>query len=128
MIQVTCAIIIKDDLILAVQRSGTMKMPFKWEFPGGKIEEQEDETLCIQREIKEELNVDIKILDRLSPAVYNYGTFSIKLIPFIATIISGELMLQEHQAHRWLTPDELLDLDWAEADVPVVQEFLKRNT
>ncbi|KEO71657.1 (deoxy)nucleoside triphosphate pyrophosphohydrolase [Anditalea andensis] len=128
MIKVTCAIIIKHDLILAVQRSGKMKMPFKWEFPGGKVEEQEDETLCIQREIKEELNVEIRILDRLSPATHDYGTFTIQLIPFIATIISGELLLQEHQAHRWLTKDELWDLDWAEADVPVVQEFLTRNT
>jgi 8-oxo-dGTP diphosphatase len=125
MIHVLCAIIYIDTKILVAQRSKKMKLPLKWEFPGGKLEGNESEIDCIKREIKEELNIEIEILRRLSSSDYDYGTFKIKLIPYLANYISGNIKLSEHNDYRLLDKSELLNLDWAEADIPIVEEFLK---
>lgn len=124
-IKVTCAIITIDEKILAVQRSRQMSLPMKWEFPGGKIEPAETEMECIQREIREELNIEIKMLDRLLPSIHCYPTFTIELIPYTANYVSGELRLKEHNSYVLLNRDKLDTLDWAEADIPIVQEVMK---
>ena len=125
MINVTCAIILIDSKILVTQRSEKMKLPLKWEFPGGKLELDESEVDCVMREIKEELNIEIEVLNKLSNSIFDYGTFKINLIPFIANYISGEILLSEHKDYKLLDKIELLNLDWAEADLPIVEEFLK---
>lgn len=124
-IDVTCAIIIIDNKILATQRSEKMKLPLKWEFPGGKLEQNESEIACIKREIKEEINIDVEVLKKLSSSIYDYGTFKINLIPFLAKHIFGEIKLAEHKEYKLLEKEELLSLDWAEADLLIVEEFLK---
>ena len=124
-IQVTCAIIHFGNKILAVQRSETMKLPLKWEFPGRKIEHGESEVDCIKREILEELNIDIKIMGKLTPVLHQYPTFKINLIPFVAEYVSGELILKEHADHVFMKKDELEYLDWAEADMPIVKEVVE---
>lgn len=125
MINVTCAIILFDNQILVTQRSEKMKLPLKWEFPGGKLEENESDIDCIKREIKEELNIEIEVLKSLSNSIYDYGTFKINLIPFISNYVSGEIVLSEHKDYKLLDKSELSYLDWAEADLPIVEEFLK---
>lgn len=125
MINVTCAIIFFDNQILVTQRSEKMKLPLKWEFPGGKLEENESEIDCIKREIKEELNIEIEVLKSLSNSIYDYGAFKINLIPFIANYLSGEIRMTEHKDYRILDKSELSLLDWAEADISIVEEFLK---
>lgn len=125
MLHVTCAIILFKNKILVTQRSEYMKLPLKWEFPGGKLEKGENEEHCIVREIKEELNINISPLKKLSNSIHDYGSFKINLIPFIAEYISGEIELSEHKAYKLLDKNELLSLDWAEADLPIVEELLK---
>lgn len=127
MINVTYAIIMFEEKILVAQRSEKMKLPLKWEFPGGKLEDNEDEIHCIKREIKEELNIEIEIVTKLLNSIYDYGSFEINLIPFLAKYLSGNLILTEHKAYRLLERSELLALDWAEADLPIVEELLKFN-
>ena len=83
MINVTCAIIVFNGKILVTQRSEKMILPLKWEFPGGKLEENENDIDCVKREIKEELNIEIEVLKQLSNSIYDYGTFKINLIPFL---------------------------------------------
>ena len=124
MINVTCAIIIKDGKFLVTQRSATMKLPLKWEFPGGKLEEGESEVDCIKREIKEELNIEIDVIQKMKNSIHDYGTFKINLIPFIANYISGAIMLSEHANYMLLQKSELLNLDWAEADLPILNELI----
>ena len=121
---VTCAIIKFDDKILAVQRSETMKLPLKWEFAGGKIEVGESEIDCIKREVFEELNIKIEVKERLTPITHQYPNFKIKLIPFTAEYLSGELILKEHADSVLVNKKELINLDWAEADLPILQEYL----
>jgi len=124
-ITVVCAVIKINGKVLATQRSQNMSLPLKWEFPGGKLEENEDEISCIKREIKEELNIEIDVKNQISNSIYDYGTFKINLIPFIADYISGDILLLEHKDYKLLDNTELLNLDWAEADKPIVEEFLK---
>lgn len=123
-IPVACAIIYFDDKVLVVQRSKTMKHPLKWEFPGGKIEQSETEIDAIKREIFEELDIQIKIKVRLTPVLHQYPNLKIKLIPFIAEYLSGELILKEHAKYVLANKKELIYFDWAEADLPILKEFL----
>lgn len=125
MINVTCAIIKIDNKILVTQRSEKMKSPLKWEFPGGKLEDNESELDCIKREIREELHLEIEVLERLSSSIFDYGAFKINLIPFIANYISGDIVLTEHKDYKLIDKSELINLDWADADIPIVEEFLK---
>ena len=125
MINVICAIIFFNNKILVAQRSEVMKLPLKWEFPGGKLEDGESEIDCIKREIKEEINIDIEVLEKLSNSIFDYGDIKINLIPFISTYVTGEIILSEHKDYKLLDKTELLNLDWAEADLPILKEFLK---
>jgi 8-oxo-dGTP diphosphatase len=127
MITVTCAIILKNDKILVTQRSERMKLPLKWEFPGGKLEFGESETDCVLREVREELGIEIEVVERLSNNVHDYGTFCINLIPFISKYQRGDIYLKEHADYKWLTKNELETLDWAEADLPIVFGLLKKE-
>lgn len=127
-IQVACAIIENGGKVLSTQRSESMSLPLKWEFPGGKINDGENPTECLKRELYEELGIDAMIGRPLSPVNHHYPTFSVTLYPFICTIICGEITLHEHAALAWLAPGELHMLDWAEADLPVLaiyREILK---
>jgi 8-oxo-dGTP diphosphatase len=99
-------------------------MPLKWEFPGGKLENGEDPAACLVREIREELGVEVRILEILSPVIHDYGTWTIELIPFICEITGGTFVLLEHKDIRWNDPRELLLLDWPDADIPVIHEYL----
>ena len=125
MLRVTCAIIFHENKILVTQRGPAMMQPGKWEFPGGKIESGETEEDCMLRELQEELSISVELIGRLKDCIHDYGDFQITLIPFLANYESGTLTLAEHMNYLWLTPDQLNTLDWAPADVEVVEEVLK---
>lgn len=124
MLQVTCAIIEHNNKVLICQRSTTMKLPMKWEFPGGKIELDESMEECLQREIKEELGMIITTGRALTEVKHQYPDFSICLYPFICKWEYGEVFPAEHTQAIWVDPSELLNYDWAEADLPIVREYL----
>ncbi|MGM1055729.1 MAG: (deoxy)nucleoside triphosphate pyrophosphohydrolase [Bacteroidota bacterium] len=127
-LKVSCAIIEKDGLVLCAQRSEKMHLPLKWEFPGGKIEKNERPEACLKREIREELGIEIDILQQLPTFEHSYSeNFSIELFPFRCKTLSAEIHLAEHKQIKWLSLEELKDLDWAEADVPVVEHFIKNS-
>src|SRR5690606_4366309 len=123
MIQVVCAVIIKEDKILIAQRSEKMKLPLKWEFPGGKLEKGENEEEAIVREIREELNIEIFPSQRISSHVHDYGSLKIKLIAFLCTYISGELRLLEHKDVKFVPLELLTEYDLAEADLPIIEKL-----
>ncbi|WP_293944775.1 MULTISPECIES: (deoxy)nucleoside triphosphate pyrophosphohydrolase [unclassified Sphingobacterium] len=124
MLQVTCAIIEHANKILICQRSASMKLPLKWEFPGGKIETGESKEDCLRREIEEELNIDITIRKVLTMVEHHYADFSLQLYPFVCSLQSGEVKALEHAQAIWVAIDQLLDYDWAEADLPIVNEYI----
>lgn len=128
MLLVTCAVICNPQhQILAVQRSGRMRMPLKWEFPGGKVEAGETEEEALIREIQEELGLTIQLGKRMQPVNHDYGDLAICLVPYWARIAAEEPRLVEHAAYRWMLPERLRDLDWAEADIPVVRQIQEGN-
>lgn len=126
-IHVTCAIIERDGFVLAAQRSATMSLPLKWEFPGGKIRVEESPEECLRREIAEELDVVIAVCKLLSTSTHAYPTLTVTLYPFICTIVAGEITLHEHAAVIWLPPEKLHQLDWAEADLPVLAAYCQQR-
>ncbi|MCE7054743.1 (deoxy)nucleoside triphosphate pyrophosphohydrolase [Algoriphagus sp. AGSA1] len=122
---VTCAVLFSGQKVLCAQRSSTMPLPGLWEFPGGKIEEGESPEECLNREVREELGISIDIVRPMDPSEYSYtpGTL-IHLLPFICCWAGGELTLTEHQAVKWSGKEELMTLEWAPADMPIVEELL----
>jgi len=126
-IHVSCAIIERDGRVLAAQRSRSMSMPLKWEFPGGKIREGERPESCLKRELVEEMGVRVSVGAALPTTTHRYPSFTITLYPFVCSICSGEITLHEHAACAWLPPEELASLDWAEADHPVLESYIEHR-
>lgn len=128
MIEVCCAIIRSGSKFLAVQKGSASSHPMKWEFPGGKIHVDETPENCIVREIKEELGIEIRILEQLNLITFSYPDKSILLIPFLCEIDSGEIMLTEHVGIKWFDFQEWHTMDWVEADAELIlknKELLK---
>jgi len=109
---------------MAAQRAAHMDLPGCWEFPGGKVEEGESPESCLIREILEELSINIRITGALTPVIHTYPGKTIQLLPFLATWDSGTIRLAEHAQLRWLGREELLSVDWAPADLPIVHDLL----
>lgn len=127
-LHVTCALICRGNEVLCTQRSATMSLPLKWEFPGGKMEPGEDAEACIVREIEEELNLHIKVIRRAPVVRHLYRKDRVlELIPFVAKVSHGNMQLLEHAQARWCTAGQLPGLDWAEADVLVVKWWLENG-
>jgi len=125
MIKVSCAVILnKDGEILVAQRSANMSMPLKWEFPGGKLENNETAEVCLHRELMEELNIEVQIIEQLPSNLHAYSNLTIELIPFLCKYLKGAMLLKEHAQIEWVHSTELLALDWADADVPIVKNYL----
>jgi 8-oxo-dGTP diphosphatase len=123
-IHVACAVIEHDGMILAAQRSETMSLPLKWEFPGGKLESGETPEACLVREVREELAIGIFLGRALPVTTHSYETFTVTLYPFICAPDDGVMTLQEHRAMAWMEPEQMFTLDWAEADLPVIASYL----
>lgn len=123
MLEVSAAIIRKDDRVLIAQRGRDKSLGLKWEFPGGKIESNETPEESLIREIKEELNIDIEIEEFFAENIHEYQSGKIKLIAFLARWKSGDIKLAEHEQIKWVKVDELNAYDFATADLPFVEKL-----
>lgn len=122
-VRVPCAVIEHNGKVLAGQRSEFLSFPLKWEFPGGKQEENETDEETLEREIIEELGVRIQIIHKLPVTVKDQGWREIILVPFVCNLITQDITLTEHEQIMWLEPDDLSSLDWTEADLGVIQSY-----
>ena len=117
------AAIIKDgEKIFATQR-GYGEFKDGWEFPGGKKEPDETLEEALLREIREELDTAIKIDYLLDTIEYDYPTFHLTMHCFLCTVLSGNLILREHEAARWLTKEQLWSVDWLPADLVLIKKL-----
>lgn len=114
-----------EPVIFATQR-GYGDFKGGWEFPGGKIEEGETPRQALVREVMEELETEIAVGELLDTIEYDYLTFHLSMDCFWAEILSGDLVLKEHEAARWLTREELDSVEWLPADVTLVEEIRGR--
>lgn len=126
MINVVCAVVCDEQgRVMACRRGPGQSMAGKWEFPGGKVEPGEGEVAALQRELREELSCELEVGRRMLPVEHRYPDFGIRLIPYhCRRIDAGACQLHEHDALRWVTLDQLAELDWADADVPVWRQLL----
>lgn len=116
MIQVTCALLIHEGKVLITQNGAESAHPFQWEFPGGKINPEETAKACIIREIKEELELDIVVIEDLVAVEHDYGIKKIILIPFVCSIAGGSLKLNNHIDKKWIAFSDLKEVDFSAAD------------
>lgn len=127
-LRVVCAIIEKDGRILAAKRGPAQSHSGFWEFPGGKINDNEDSKDAIVREIHEELGLDIAVMNRQASATFAYPDKTVTLIPFLCEIESGSPVLLEHDEIRWIDKDESLSLPWLPPDVVIAQKYWKQQS
>ena len=128
-IEVVAGIIYCKNQILCAQRPKN-KLHYiseKFEFPGGKIEEGETQKEALKREILEELNISTKIKSLFMKVVHEYPDFELTMHTFICEVETKELTLVEHIDQKWLTTEELKTLDWAAADIPIVNKLVSNG-
>lgn len=111
-----------EPIIFATQR-GYGEFKDGWEFPGGKIEEGETPKEALKREIREELETEIAVGELLDTIEYDYPAFHLSMDCFWAEIVSGNLILKEHEAARWLSKEELDSVEWLPADVSLIEKI-----
>ena len=119
-INVTGAVLVKDDRILAAQRGPEMSLSGYWEFPGGKIEQGETPEESLARELKEELLCDATVGEHVTTTEHEYDFGIVVLSTYYCTLNDSEPKLTEHAEIRWITPNEMKNLNWAPADIPAV--------
>ncbi|MBN7793838.1 (deoxy)nucleoside triphosphate pyrophosphohydrolase [Microbacterium esteraromaticum] len=124
MVHVVGAIIIRDGLILAAQRGVGRQLAGMWEFPGGKVETGEAPATALAREIREELNMDVRVDSHFDTTIHSYPFARVTLDTYFAEIASGTPVASEHAELRWCTANDLEELIWAPADVPAVHKLL----
>ena len=123
---VVAAVIKREGKILCVQRAEHEReyVSLKWEFPGGKVEVGESREEALVREIREELSVDIEISEFFMTVEHTYPDFHLVMHVYRCYLTEGEVILNEHVDMKWLKVDELYQLDWAEADIPIVKRLM----
>jgi 8-oxo-dGTP diphosphatase len=121
-VKVVAAIIVDDNKVFATQR-GYGDFKGGWEFPGGKIELGETPQEALVREIKEELETEIEVGELFDIVEYDYPTFHLSMNCYLCTIKSGDLVLTEHKASRWLTKDTIHTVNWLPADQGLIQKL-----
>ncbi|MBO5474307.1 MAG: (deoxy)nucleoside triphosphate pyrophosphohydrolase [Lachnospiraceae bacterium] len=128
-IRVTAAIIcdnMENPTRIFATAKGYGELKGQWEFPGGKLEEGESSEEALKREIREELDTEIQIGELIHTIEYDYPAFHLSMDCFLALVQSGELVLKEAEAARWLTKEELYDVQWLPADLSLIAILEKR--
>ena len=126
--RVTAAILVNNDRILIAQRRGTDKLAGKWEFPGGKIENNETPEQCLIREMKEEFDIDVVIGGLFGESTYRYETETVQLLAYHTTWNGGNFSLKVHAAIRWVSLIQLHEFEFAPADKPFVEKLQQSVT
>lgn len=121
-IEVVAAIIMEEGKVFATQR-GYGEFKDGWEFPGGKMEKGETPEQALFREIKEELDTEINIGELFDIVEYDYPDFHLTMHCYLSTVKSGDLVLKEHEAAKWLSRDTLNSVDWLPADKGLIEKL-----
>ena len=124
--KVVCGIIFKDDLVLICRRKREKSLGGYWEFPGGKVEDDESYEESLLRELIEELNLKVEIKEHFFNTVHHYDKGSIELISFICETENIAIESTDHDLLEWVEVDDLLNWKLAPADIPIAKELIRR--
>ncbi|MEP4149463.1 MAG: NUDIX domain-containing protein [Halioglobus sp.] len=125
-INVSAALILKDSRVLAARRGPGKHLEGYWEFPGGKLEENETAEDCLERELAEEFGISSTVGAYIGESVYDYGEKIVRLLGFEVRHTAGDFELVDHDEIRWLDIEQLTDVKWAPADIPLVEQYEAR--
>jgi len=123
-LSVTCAVISRNKKVFAALRGQNQFLAGHWEFPGGKLEDGESLFDCIVREMDEELKMSVLPTKVLPHVYYDYGEFKVELYPVLCNVKDEFYELGEHENAGWFHRDELQQLKWAQADLPIVRQLI----
>jgi 8-oxo-dGTP diphosphatase len=123
MITVTAAILVKNSKILIAKRRPAARLPNKWEFPGGKIEQGETPEQCLKRELKEELEIEVTVGNYIEESIYRYDFGTVRLLFYRVYWNGKSIVSKDHQEVRWVSLDDLREMDFAAADVSFVDKL-----
>lgn len=125
--RVTAAIIKKDNKILIARRAANKHLAGYWEFPGGKIEDNETPEICLKRELNEELGITVNVGNFFMENQHDYGTKIILLQAYLCELISGSIVLRDHDKFEWVVKSDLSNFNFAPADIPFVKALHAEN-
>ena len=124
---VSCAVIVREGMILVANRSSNLSNGGRWEFPGGKPKENELPQDCVVRRVQEELNLNIQVVDKFQPFMVSVDSNKeFNIHPFVAQIVDGSVELSHHSRAEWFMPMQLMGLAWPESDLPIIEEIVGR--
>jgi 8-oxo-dGTP diphosphatase len=128
LIEVSAAIIFIENKVLCLRRgfSKYNYISYKYEFPGGKLKTNEDPISALKREIKEELKIDIEIIEKFKTITHSYPDFSIKLHSFICKTYKFNGKLYEHTGYKLMKINDIKNLEWLEADLPLIDYLIQK--
>ena len=126
-IKVVAAVIVKENKFLIARRKEGKHLEFKWEYPGGKVDNGENEKESLKRELKEELDISVSIDDYITESFYEYDKAKINLKAYFVKNYSGTIKLTVHDKINWIKIDELNDYEFAPADIPINNYLIKNG-
>ena len=125
-LKVVAAVISQEDKILIARRKKGKHLELKWEYPGGKLENNEKENDALKRELKEEFSIEASIGKYLTESFYEYGSININLKAYLVDSFSGDFKLADHDKIEWIKIEDTKKYDFAPADIPI-NDYLLEN-
>jgi len=122
-INVAVGIIVKNNKVFAARRKPGLHLAGFWEFPGGKIEQNESPEQCLERELREEFGIETQVTHYIGENIHSYNDKTVRLIAYQVEYLSGDFQLRDHDQMQWVAIPELDSLVWAEADIPLISQF-----
>ena len=127
-IEVVAGILVFQNEILCMQRDRGKYdyVSYKFEFPGGKIEPGESHVEALKRELKEEMDIDVTLEEKdfFLTVQHKYLDFEVIMHSYVCKVKNKAFVRKEHVDHKWLSQDKLITLDWAAADIPIVEKIV----
>lgn len=125
-VDVACAVIVRNGMIMAANRGDSVSNAGVWEFPGGKPANGETFEACVVRRVMEEMNLNIRVLDAMPSYDVVSGGREFTMHPFFAEIVGGRPILMGHSRAEWFMPIQLMRLAWPATDIPIIEEVVNR--